>query len=97
MIKIEKLSTDWSLIDGDGLVRVIPTTAYREGFVLMANVGLLAEKAQYFPEITIASDKITITIPDDDEQKAQKLAEAIDQVIANPIISSSSPEDPKDV
>ena len=79
--KLKNLSYEWSLIDGQGLVRVIAIDAYKTGFVLIARIGILADEYEYYPELTLARKKVTITIDDADETKAYDLASAIDKTL----------------
>ncbi|MBC7746435.1 4a-hydroxytetrahydrobiopterin dehydratase [Pedobacter sp.] len=79
--KLENLSYDWSLIDGQGLVRVIPIDAYKTGFVLITRIGILADEHDYYPDLTLGREKVTITIDDADETKAYALAAGIDKIL----------------
>ncbi|HXH04895.1 MAG TPA: 4a-hydroxytetrahydrobiopterin dehydratase [Candidatus Nitrosotenuis sp.] len=79
--KLESLSYQWSRIDGQGLVRVVPVDGFKTGFILMAGIGELAESKAYYPELNLTSDKVTITIDDSDESAAFELAEGIDKLL----------------
>lgn len=76
--KLDTLSRDWSLIDGQGLIRVVLIDTYKTGFVLITRIGILADEYEYYPELTLGREKVTITIDDADEAKAYALAAAID-------------------
>lgn len=79
--KLDTLDKEWSLIDGQGLVRVFPTDRYRTGFVLIATVGPLAEKHDYYPDILLSRDQVTVTIDDENEEIAYRLAAEIDAAL----------------
>lgn len=79
--KLETLSYDWSLIDGQGLVRVVLIDAYKTGFVLITHIGILADEYDYYPDLTLGKEKVTITIDDTNEAKAYALATAIDKIL----------------
>ena len=79
--KLENISQDWSLIDGQGLIRVVPIDAYKTGFILIANVGILADKYQYYPDLLLSREKVTITIDDKNETKAYAIAAKIDEIL----------------
>lgn len=81
MDKLETLSYEWSLIDGQGLVRIVPVDTYKTGFVLMTHVAMAAERLDYYPELTISREKVTITIELTDEALAYKLAAEIDELV----------------
>lgn len=76
--KLSTLDKEWSQIDGQGLVRVFPVDAYRTGFMVIATIGPLAEKHDYYPDILLSRDQVTVTIDDENEQTAYQLAAEID-------------------
>lgn len=78
---LENLSYEWSLIDGQGLVRVVPVDTYRTGFVLVTHIAATAERLDYYPELTIGRHKVSITIDTADEILAHKLASEIDSIV----------------
>lgn len=79
--KLDSLSYSWSRIDGQGLVRVIPIDSYKTGFVLITHIGALADACEYYPDLTLGREKVTVTIDDDDETKAYALARDIDKML----------------
>lgn len=79
--KLDQLSVEWARIDGQGLVRVVPVDRYRTGFVVIAKVGPLAERYDYYPDMLLSADKVTITIDDANEDVAFELAAAIDKAL----------------
>lgn len=78
-----ELHDGWTHIEGQGLVRVVLTDSLRTGFALMTRIGQLAEPLDYYPEITLASHKVTITVATREATKAHQLAKAIDSLLAN--------------
>ena len=48
---------------------------------MIAAIGPIAEQNEYYPDMMLSRDKITITIDDEDEQKAHDLAMAIDAIL----------------
>ncbi len=77
----DDLAVEWSDIEGEGLVRVFPVTAFKTGFVLTAHIGLAAEQTDYYPEILLTSKKVIVTIPPHDDGLDHRLAHAIDDVL----------------
>ena len=86
---ISDLDVAWSQIEGEGLVRVIPTDSFKTGFIVVANIGKQAELLGLYPEITLNSEKVIVTI-DDDNSQAHDLARAIDEFLAH------EPDEPTD-
>ena len=79
----DDLDIEWADIDSEGLVRVLHTESFREGFVFVAHIGQAAEAVEYFPEIVLNERKVTITIPAHDDGLDHRLAHAIDVAIAD--------------
>lgn len=88
--KLDQLSVEWARIDGQGLVRVVPVDRYRTGFVVIAKIGPLAERYDYYPDMLLGADKVTITIDDANEDTAFALAAAIDKVLTVEHVGSDS-------
>lgn len=87
--KFSALDKEWSLIDGQGLVRVFPVDRYRTGFIVIATIGPLAEKYDYYPDILLSRDQVTVTIDDANEEAAYQLAADIDAAVAAPADASA--------
>lgn len=87
-ITFDSLSTEWSRTDGEGLVRILPIDGYKTGFIVMANIGPLAEQLNYFPEMTLTNEKVVVKIDDSEEQTAFTLAAAIDQAFTIPRVDA---------
>lgn len=79
----DDLALEWATIDGEGLVRVFKTADFKSGFVMVAHIGLAAEETGYFPEVTLSSDKLTVTIPPHDDGLDHRLAHAIDTALTH--------------
>lgn len=77
----DDLALEWADIDGEGLVRVFPIADFKSGFVMLAHIGLAAEKIDYFPEILLTTSKLTVTIPPQDEGLDHRLAHAIEAAL----------------
>jgi 4a-hydroxytetrahydrobiopterin dehydratase len=56
------LNVGWSHIDGEGLVRVVPTGSFREGFVLVGKLAELAEQLNHDPDVLLSNQKVVITL-----------------------------------
>ncbi len=82
-MKKDDLSVQWAELEGEGLERVVNTDSFRSGFVLVGEVGKTAEGLGYFPEVKLASDKVIITIPYDEDGLAHQLALAIDGILGD--------------
>lgn len=57
---MRELHVAWSVIPGQGLVRVFEVADFSEGLALVASIGALAEKAGHYPEITLRRDKLEV-------------------------------------
>lgn len=79
----DDLALEWADIDGEGLVRVFKIADFKSGFVMVAHIGLAAEETNYYPEITLSSDKLTVTVPPNDDGLDYRLAHAIDTALTN--------------
>lgn len=77
----DDLALEWSDIDGEGLVRVFSTESFKSGFVLIAHIGLAAERVEYYPEILLTEHKLTVTIPSNDDGLDHRLAHVIDTTL----------------
>lgn len=79
--RLDLLSYEWSLIDGQGLVRVVPISSYKAGFVLISHIGIIADSYAYYPQLTLSREKVTIVIDDENEDLAYKIAGEIDTLL----------------
>ncbi|HAC55916.1 TPA: hypothetical protein DCF80_00300 [Candidatus Saccharibacteria bacterium] len=79
----DDLALEWADIDGEGLVRVFPLANFKSGFVMVAHIGLAAEKVDYFPEVLLSNEKLTVTIRPNDDGLDHRLAHAIDNVLTD--------------
>jgi pterin-4a-carbinolamine dehydratase len=77
----DDLALEWADIDGEGLVRVFPTTDFKGGFVMVAHIGLAAEKVDYFPEVLLTEKKVTVTIRPQEDGLDYRLAHVIDNTL----------------
>lgn len=77
----DDLELQWADIEGQGLVRVFPTANFKSGFVLVAHIGLAAEQVEYYPEVLLTENKLTVTIPPNDEGLDHRLAHVIDTAL----------------
>ena len=77
----DDLNLEWADIEGQGLVRVFPTTDFKTGFVFTAHIGQAAERLDYFPEILLTANKLTVTIREDVDGRDHQLAHAIDDAL----------------
>lgn len=64
----EDLNVAWSNIDGEGLVRVVPTDSFRVGSVLVAKLAELAEAQGHDPDVLLTNNKVVITLFSHDVQ-----------------------------
>lgn len=77
----DDLELEWADIEGQGLVRVFPTTDFKSGFVVVAHIGMAAEEVAYYPEVLLTEHKLTVTIPPNDDGLDHRLAHSIDTVL----------------
>ena len=64
----EDLNVAWSQIDGEGLVRVVPTDSFRAGTILVAKLAELAEAQGHDPDVLLTNSKVVITLFSHDVQ-----------------------------
>ena len=77
---------DWDYDDGrDAITRSIVFTDFAEAFGFMAQVALIAEKADHHPEWTNVWNRVEITLTTHDagglSERDIELAEAIDAIL----------------
>ena len=83
-------SSKWIITDSRGglLTREFRFRDFREAFVFMTQVSLLAEKLDHHPEWSNVYNKVNITLTTHDvggiSERDIKMAEMIDQLIASP-------------
>lgn len=81
------ISTEWALIDGQGLVRVIHVDSFRIGVVLVLRLGELAEAMNHDPDVHISHQKVTITLISHDVGEVTKrdyiFAKSVDDMVAS--------------
>lgn len=64
----EDLNVAWSSIDGEGLVRVVPTDSFRAGAALVAKLAELAEAQGHDPDVLLTNSKVVVTLFSHDVQ-----------------------------
>lgn len=64
----DDLDVAWSDIDGEGLVRVVPTGSFRTGTLLVAKLADLAEQQGHDPDVLLTNSKVVITLFSHDVQ-----------------------------
>jgi 4a-hydroxytetrahydrobiopterin dehydratase len=81
----EDLNVACSNIDGEGLVRVVPTDSFRTGVVLVAKLADLAEQQGHDPDVLLTNSKVVITLFSHDVQDVTErditFARAIDSLL----------------
>ena len=79
------LNVAWSQIDGEGLVRVVPTDSFATGVHFVAELAHIAEAHDHDPEVLLTHDKVVITLYSHDVQDVTDrdvaFAKAVDQLI----------------
>jgi 4a-hydroxytetrahydrobiopterin dehydratase len=82
----EDLNVAWSNIDGEGLVRVVPTSSFREGVVLVTKLAELAEAQGHDPDVVLTNSKVVITLFSHDVQEITdrdiQFARAVDVLLS---------------
>jgi 4a-hydroxytetrahydrobiopterin dehydratase len=58
----KKIDTAWSVIPGKGLIRIVETDSYGEGFMLVAAIAELAEAKNHHPDLTLKYGEVEITL-----------------------------------
>lgn len=79
------LNVAWSDIEGEGLVRVVPTDSFGTGVALVAKLASIAEAQNHDPDVLLTNDKVVITLYSHDEnaitERDHRFAQAVDQLI----------------
>ena len=79
------LNVAWSDIEGEGLVRVVPTDSFGTGAMFVAELAKIAEAQQHDPAVLLTHNKVIITLYTHDEQavteRDRSFARAVDQLI----------------
>ena len=79
------LNVAWSDIEGEGLVRVVPTDSFHTGVTLVVELAKIAEVQGHDPDIQLSRDKVIITLYSHDAQdvtdRDRKFASAVDELI----------------
>lgn len=81
----KNLNVAWSDIEGEGLVRVVPTDSFATGVALSAELAKIAEAQQHDPDVLVTNNKVVITLYSHDEQAVTErdhaFARAVDELI----------------
>lgn len=64
----DDLNVAWSNIDGEGLVRVVPTDSFRSGVAIVAKLAEIAEAQGHDPDVQLSNSKVVITLFSHDVQ-----------------------------
>lgn len=79
------LNVAWSDIEGEGLVRVVPTDSFGTGVALVAELAKIAEAQNHDPDVLLTNSKVVITLYSHDEngvtERDRTFAAAVDQLI----------------
>lgn len=85
MEDLKDLNVAWSSIDGEGLVRVVPTDSFRTGVVLVAKLAEIAEAQKHDPDVLLTNSKVIITLFSHDVSDVTdrdiNFARAVDQLL----------------
>ncbi len=80
------LNVAWSNIEGEGIVRVVPTESFRTGALLVAKLAELAEAQGHDPDVVLTNSKVIITLFSHDVQDVTErditFARAVDALLA---------------
>lgn len=57
---VNTLNVGWSVLPGKGLVRVVETVGFHEGFALLSRIAQLAERHRHDPELTLRRGEIEV-------------------------------------
>lgn len=79
------LNVAWSDIEGEGLVRVVPTDSFATGVAFVAELAKIAEAQNHDPDVQLTNDKVVITLYSHDAQAVTErdhaFASAVDDLI----------------
>ncbi len=59
---LKTLDVEWSLIPGQGLVRVFETDSFKEGLDLAANIAKVADEIKHYPQVRLTDDEVEVTL-----------------------------------
>ena len=84
-VAVSSLNVGWAVLPGKGLVRVVETNDFKEGFSLLAQIAKLAEQQQHDPDLTIRRGEVEISLMTDEAGGITpldiRLAKAVDELI----------------
>lgn len=79
------LNVAWSDIEGEGLVRVVPTDSFRSGVAFVVELANIAEAQNHDPDVMLTNNKVVITLYSHDAQavteRDRAFARAVDDLI----------------
>lgn len=78
------MSQNWSHIYGEGYICALPIANYQVGFVVVAKVGEVAEKLEYYPVITLEQNRVKIVVSEVDPEKATAVMRVVDNLLPKP-------------
>lgn len=59
---VKQLNVGWAVLPGKGLVRVLPTNGFSEGFAIVSQIAHIAEEQSHDPELTLRRDEVEIVL-----------------------------------
>lgn len=77
-------AAQWAHIIGEGYVCALPIANYQVGFVIMAKIGEVAERLDYYPTVTLEQHRIKLVVPDTNTEKAEAIAEVVENFLPKP-------------
>ncbi len=84
-MSLDDISTEWSQLEGQGLVRVVPVDSFRTATVLTIKLAELAGKLSHDPDLEVNSQKVVITLITHSESavtdKDFEYAKAVDELL----------------
>lgn len=85
MDDLKDLNVAWSKIEGEGLVRVVPTDSFHTGVVLLTHLAEIAEAQNHDPDVQLSHDKVIITLISHDvsdvTERDINFARAVDKIL----------------
>ncbi len=89
MNKTTDLNVEWSDIEGEGLIRVVPTDSFATGVLLVSKLAEIAEAQNHDPDVLITNKKVVITLFSHDvsavTDRDRAYAAAVDELLAPPV------------
>lgn len=85
-MSLDDLNEEWSQLDGQGLVRVVPVDSFKTAVILTIRLAELAEQQGHDPDLAVSNQKVVISLTTHSESavtdKDFAYAKAVDELLS---------------